>query len=134
MSVNKLKYLILAVFFSATILTACGSSGGGGSAASTPEWVGTWLIQTENGTNVSGLGATFTITQSSLAQVVPNVCALTAALDSSGNNWSIVISSTDCSGTAVGDVETGTFSVSGANLTIVNSTLGVTWVCSKVST
>jgi len=117
--------------FALLFVIGCGNSGGGGS--STPAWVGTWLVQSQNGVDVSALNATYTISESSVAFVIPYVCASTGNLTVTGNNYTSVTQTTDCSGGAVGDVDTGTFSVSGNNLTITSTTGGYTQVCTRTS-
>lgn len=126
----KGSVLILGLLFLAT----CGGGGGGGSGgSSTPAWVGKWLIQSENGVDVSALNATYTISESSTAFVFPSVCASTSSLTVTGSNWTATVQTTDCAGASVGDVNTGTFTVSGNTLTVVNNTLGVTQVCTRTS-
>jgi len=116
----------------AVLLVSCGGGGGGGSDNSS--WVGAWLIVTENGTNVSSLGATYTITENSVAQVIPGVCSTTLSVSTSGDNWSGTVQTTDCAAASPGTVQTGTFSVSGDSMTIVNYYLGTTQTCERLST
>lgn len=128
-----MKKLIILVGF--TFLVACGGGGGSSSSGggSPSSWVGSWLVQTENGVDISSLGVTYTITESSVAQVIPGVCAATLAVSVNGNLWSGTVVTTDCAGISPGTKQSGSFSVSGSQLTIVNNYWRTTQICVRIS-
>jgi len=112
------------VLITAFFVFACGGGGGGGSASS-PAWVGTWLIQSENGVDVSALGVTHTLSEQSASQVIPGVCARTGTFSVKDGRFTSTITSNDCPGSYIGQVSTGTLTVSGNRLTFANDDVGV---------
>jgi hypothetical protein len=81
-------------------------------------WVGTWLVVTENGRDISTKGVTYIITEDTISQSVPGLCEEKAAFSVSGNNFTVVTTESSCPWSFAGKKNSGVLTLKGEQLTL----------------
>ncbi|MDH5477624.1 MAG: hypothetical protein OEY50_04785 [Nitrospinota bacterium] len=115
------RLISTAAFISLIFLTACG---GGGDSKSSP-WVGSWLLQTINGRDVSDLRLIYIFTETKLhVDATGYNCTSDNDFSSDGVTFHSVITGGDCPGTVIGKTSSGTIAFEGNSMTIHETEYG----------
>ncbi|MDH5638678.1 MAG: hypothetical protein OEZ04_09320 [Nitrospinota bacterium] len=107
--------LISALAFTTLVfMSACG--GGGGGSKSSP-WVGSWLLQTVNGADVSSLRLIYIFSETTIhVDATAYNCTSDVDFSSDGTTYTSVVTGGDCPG--IGNTSSGTISFEGNSMTI----------------
>ena len=105
--------------FALALLLASASCGGGGGGANSSPWVGTWLLQSTNGADMSALNLIYTWTESTLhVDAKAYNCTIENDFWSDGKEFLSTVTGGDCPGTVAGAVSSGTISFGEKTMTI----------------